>query len=257
MNAVQIAEKALAEAKKQENLNYKLKELEQIKKEYEGKCFGSDTFDRYSAAAYRAAVYYEKFFLKEDEIHVIKHTITLSHFDNHYKKSMKQISYSRNINEKKLTGDNEYNASYNLYSGYSQFRKEITLETFKGLWEIAEEANLIIKNAFKGKLPELQQEMITQGDFGQESTIEQCISDMSIEMIDFKTFPNVHRCIEYRTLPMFDRRRWLPKQYAKPILEWQIKQLQQSCQSQFTSNRQYEALQAEIKILQDFIYIQL
>ena len=257
MNAVQIAEKALADAKQQEKLNYRLNELEQIKKEYEGKCFGSDTFDRYSVAAYRGATFYEKFFLKEDEIYVLEHTITLSHFDNYYKKSMKQISYSRNINERKLTGTNEYNANYNLYSSYSGFRKKIPLEKFKELWEIAEEANLIIKNAFKGKLPELQQEWITQGNFGQETTIEQCLFDMGIEMIDFKNYPNVHRCIEYRTLPMFDRRRWLPKQYAKPILEWQIKELKKDCSSQFSTARRNEALQSEIKTLQNFIDTQL
>jgi len=253
MNAVQIAEKALADAKQQEKLTSRLKELKQLKKEYEGKCFGSDIFNRYSAASYRGAVFYEKFFLKEDEIYVVEHTIILSHFDNYYKKSMKQISYNRNINEKKLTGDNEYHASYNLDSGYSRFKKEIPLETFKGLWEVAEEANLIIKNVFKGKLPELQQEQITQGDFGQESTIEQCISDMGIEMIDFKNYPNVHRCLEYRTLPLFDRRRWLPKQYAKPILEWQIRQLQKDCKSEFTTHRRYIALQAEIATLEQFI----
>lgn len=253
MTQVQIAEKALAEAKQQETLNYRLKELEGLKKECEGKCFGSDTFDRYSAAAYRGATYYEKFFIKKDEIYVLEHTLTLSHFDAHYKKSMKQISYGRNINQRQLTGQNEYHADYNLYSGYSHFRKEITLEKFKQLWDIAEEANLIIKNAFKGILPDLQQEWITQGDFGQESTIESCLSDMGIEMIDFKQFPTVHNCIEYRTLPMFDRRRWLPKQYAKPILEWQIKKLKKDCSSQFTTSRRYEASQSEIKILQSFI----
>jgi hypothetical protein len=160
MNAVQQAEKALAEAKKQEKHEDRLRELEQIKSDFEGKCFGSDTFDRYSAAAYRGATYYEKFFLRDDEIYVTEHTIILSHLDNHYKKSMKQISYSRNIHERCITG-NSYNAHYNLYSGYSNFRKEISLEKFKELWEIAEEANLIIKNAFKGKMPELNTEWIT------------------------------------------------------------------------------------------------
>jgi hypothetical protein len=253
MTPVQKAEKALLEAKQQETLNYRLKELKDLKKEFEGKCFGSDTFDRYSAAAYRGVVYYEKFFIEENEIYVLEHTLSLSHLDAHYKKSMKQISYSRNINQRQLTGQNDYNANYNLYSGYSQFKKKITLEKFKQLWDIAEEANLIIKNAFRGILPDLQQEWITQGDFGQESTIESCISDMGIEMIDFKQHPNVHRCIEYRTLPMFDRRRWLPKQYVKAIFEWLIKELKKDCNSQFITTRRYEALQSEIKILQDFI----
>jgi|688.fasta_scaffold00478_72 hypothetical protein len=254
MTAVQQAEKALADAKQQEKNNYRIQELDGLIKEFQGKCFGSHTFDRYHAAAYMNAVYYEKFFIEDGEIYVLEHTVSCSHADNHYKKSMKQIAYNRNIYSRALTSEGgKYNASYNLYSGYSQFRKEISLEKFKQLWEVAEEANTIIKNHFNGKLPELKEEWITQGDFGSESIIEQCISDMDIEMIDFKNFPHVHHVIEYRTLPMFDKRRWLPKLYAKPILEWQIKQLEKDCSSQWTSGRRYEALQNEIKILKNFI----
>jgi len=47
------------------------------------------------------------------------------------------------------------------------------------------------------------------------------------------------------------------KPYAKPILEWQIKQLEKDCSSQWTSSRKYEALQNEIKTLQNFINTQL
>ena len=252
MGKIQEIEKQLELAKKEEALQYKVKELEEIKSQYEGKCFGSHTFDRSNAAACMGAVYYEKFYLKEGEIYVLEHTISLSHMDGFHKKSMKQISYNRNIYERKLTGNN-YNASYNLYSGYSHFRKEITQQKFKELWEIAEEANLVIKNAFRGKMPELKTEWITQGDFGYEEKISQCLNDMGIEMIDFKDFPLVHNCIEYRTLPMFDKRRWLPKLYAKPILQWQIEQLEEDCKSSFCTGRRYDSLQREIKILQDFI----
>lgn len=258
MNAVQIAEKALANAKQQEKTNQRLKELNQLVKEFQGKCFGSHTFDRNHNAAYMAAVWYEKFFIKDNEIYILEHTISCSHLDSFYKKSMKQIEYKRNIHERALTNeDGKYNASYSLYSGYSEFRKEIPLNKFKELWEIGEEANLIIKNGFKGKFPELKKEWITQGDFDYETTIEQCISDMGVEMIDFKKFPQVHNVLEYRTLPLFDKRRWLPKQYAKPILEWQIKQLEKDCQDKWCSNNRYVALQAEIKILQNFIKTQL
>jgi len=258
MSAVQIAEKALAEAKQQEKTNYRLKELDGLIKEFQGKCFGSHTFDRNHSAAYMAAVWYEKFYIKKDEIYVLEHTISCSHLDSFYKKSMKQIDYKRQIYERALTSEGgKYNASYNLYSGYSQFRKEISLDKFKQLWEVAEEANLIIKQGFTGKLPELKQEWITQADYGYESTIEQCISDMGIEMIDFKQFPKVHNVIEYRTLPMFDKRRWIPKQYVKSIFEWQIKQLEKDCQDKWCSSNRYIALQSEIKILQEFINTQL
>lgn len=252
MNAVQQAEANLAIVKKKEQLKYRSKELKELIEAYQGKCFGSHTFERNSATAYMGAVYYEKFFLKEDEIYVLEHTLSCSHLDGFYKKSMKQISYNRNIYERKLTG-NKYNANYNLYSGYSNFRKEIPIEKFKELWEIGEEANLIIKNAFNGKSPELKQSRITMGDSNYEDSINKCISDMGIEMIDFEKFPKVHSIIEYRILPMFDKRRWLPKQYAKPILEWQIKQLEKDCSDSWCTTRRYDSLQYDIKTIQEFI----
>lgn len=254
MTPVQIAEQALLEAKKQEKVNYRIQELNGLIKEFQNKCFGSHTFDRYHAAAYMSAVWYEKFFIEDGEIYVLEHTISCSHADNNYKKSMKQIAYNRNIYKRALTSEaGTYNANYNLYSGYSQFRKEISLDKFKELWEVGEEANLVIKQAFNGKAPELKQEWITQGDFAQESTIENCISDLGIDLIDFKQYPKVYAVLEYRTLPMFDRRRWLPKLYAKSILEWQIKQLEKDCTSIFTTYRRNESIRNEIEILKSFI----
>ncbi len=253
MPSVQEAELALKEAKKQEKLAYRLKELEELVTTFQGKCFGSHTFERRSSAAYLGATYYEKFFLKDYEIYVLEWGLSLSKLNCFYKKDKNQIAYNRNIHERKLTGTNDKNASYNLYSGYSFYRKELAFAKFMELWEVGEDANIIIKNAFDNKLPNLKTETVTQGDFGYEASIETCIKDMGIEMIDFKLFPHVHNCIEYRTLPMFDKRRWLPKLYARPILEWQIKQLEKDCQSPFCTGSRYSSLQSEIKLLQDFI----
>jgi len=251
MNAVQLAEKALKDALAQEKRDSRLRELKSLQEAYEGKCFGSDLFERSSAASTRGATYYEKIYLHEDEIYVQEHTIRLTHLDSFYKKSMKQISYSRNIHVRQLTGHNSYHADYNLYSDYSFFRKEISLETFKSLWEAAEEANIVIKNAFNGK--GLRTEVITNGDSDHEREIEKCIKDTGIDLIDFKDYPEVHSCLEYRTLPMFDKRRWLPKVYAKSILEWQIQQIEKDCESEFITQKRYEHNQKEIKIIRKFI----
>lgn len=253
MNAIQIAEKALEKAKQEEKLKYRLRELDELVKSFQGKCFGSHTFDRQHAAANMSAVYYEKFYLEKDEIWVTEHTIRVCHMDSFYKKSMKDIQYHRTIYNRQLTGQNSYHASYNLDSGYSGFKKKISLDKFKQLWEAGKEANLIINNAFNGKVPELKMEWITQADFGHEAKIDKCIKDIGIEIIDFKDFPIVHNVLEYRTLPMFDRRRYLPKLYAKPILEWHIKQLEKDCKSVFTTMKSFEHIQNEIKIIQEFI----
>ena len=248
---VQELEKQLEIARKQEHLDNRTKELNQLIEQYQGKCFGTHTFDRYHAAAHMAATKYEKFFIENDEIFVTELSIKLSHLDSYYKKSMKQIDYSRNVYTRQITGQNEYSAVYNLTSGYSFFKHEISESTFMSLWESGEEASIIIKNAFKGKV-EIK-EWITQGDSNEEAQIEQCIKDMGIDLIDFKEYPEIHRVLEYRTLPMFNRRRWMPKIYAKNILEWLVIQLEEDCRNVLSSSRRTQQIQEEIKVIQKFI----
>jgi hypothetical protein len=253
MTEVQKAEKLLQEAKEKEKLQYRTQELEQLKKDYEGKCIASHTFERHSKAAYMGANYYESFYIEKNEIWVIYWSVSISRYDTFYKPSKKAISYNRGINKKQLTGQNDYNAQYNLDSGYSYYKKNISYEKFMQLWECAEEAHLIIKNYFDGKIPEVKQELIRQGDHSSESVIEKCISDMNIELIDFKKYPEVHVVLEYKTLPLFDRNRWLPKLYAKPILEWEINRLKEEMKNPFSNYRSREYNQKQINIIQKFI----
>lgn len=219
MNQVQIAEKLLSDAKLQEKLDINLRQLKELEEDHKGKCFGTDSFNRYYAEAHEGAVYYEKFFLEKNEIFVIEHTITLKHMDAYHKDFKKHISYGTYIEKRQLTGLNTRSASQNLYSGYSWYRTEIPFDKFKQLWDIGEEVKDTFEKAFRGIFPDLRKEWISQGNHDNEISIEKCLLDMNIEMIDFKKYPEVHKCIEYRTLPMFDKRRWLPKQYAKQILE--------------------------------------
>jgi len=252
MSKIQEIEKALEQAKKEEQLKYRLSELNQLNESFLGKCFGTHTFNRNHAAAHMSAVYYERFYIEDNEIYVTEYIIRLTHMDANYKKSMKQINYDRNIHNRVLTG-NSYNAQHNLQPGYSNFTKEISFIKFKELWECGEEANVIIKNAFRGKLPELEMEWISQGDYDDEREIDNCISEMGIEIIDFKKHPIVHRVIEFRRLPLFDRRRYLPKLYALPILKWLMEKLKKEAMSPFTSYRLRDSLLEDVKILQNFI----
>lgn len=244
-------EQKLEKAKQQEHLNNITSELNELIKNYKGKCFGTHTFDKYHAAATMSAVKYEKFFIKEDKIYVTEHIIRLTHLDAHYKKSMKQIDYSRNINTRQLSGYNSHNAHYNLSSGYSYFKKEISESTFKSLWESGEEAAVIIKSAFKGNVD--VKEWITQGNHSEESQIEKCIKDIGIDLIDFKDHPEIYRVIEYRTLPMFDRRRWMPRIYAKPILEWLVSQIEKDLHDPWYSLKRIKTLQEEVSTIKNFI----
>lgn len=250
--SVQQLEKALVDAKAQENLKYRQKELGDLIRDCKGKSFGSHTFDRSSAAVLMGATHYENFFIREGEIFVLEWNVSLSRYDAHDKKSKKAINFSRNIHERKITG-NEYNASYNLYSGYDFTRKEISHTKFLELWESGSEAHEIIKKTFNGKAPELKTEYITQGDYGAEQSIEDCIKSMHLDIIDFKKFPKVHSVLEYKTLPMFDKRRWLPKIYAKQILQWEIGRMEKDLESPFTTARRYEAVRHEIAVIEKFV----
>lgn len=82
MSKILELEKQLAEAKEAEKLASLQKELEQVKAEYEGKCFGSHTFTRRSASVSMGAVHYEKFYIKDSKIWVLERSFHLGRHDN-------------------------------------------------------------------------------------------------------------------------------------------------------------------------------
>ena len=81
----QDLEQKLAESKQQEYINIRMKEFDEIKKNFEGKCFGSNTFNVMAKSRYFSTVYYEKFFIKNNEIFVIKWIICGTKYPAFYK----------------------------------------------------------------------------------------------------------------------------------------------------------------------------
>ena len=250
MSNVLELEKQLSEAKAAEKLKYLQDELAGVKKEYEGKAFGSNTFERHSSAAHMGAIYYERFFIEENQIYVIEHSIGISKHDAYYKPSKTDITYRRSISRRSLT-DGKHNASYLLYSGYSHYRKEITVAAFKKMWDGTDEVYEVIKSLISSNVD--RQEMIRMGDSTNEDEITLCIKDMGLEFIDLKNHPKVHSALEYKRIPMFDKNRWLPKQYAKPIIQWVIKQNNKRRAEKWTTPRIDNALKYENEVLQNFI----
>lgn len=249
---IQQLKKELEEAEKLQKRERSIKEMEELKVAYEGKCFGSHTFERKSAALYMRANMYEKFYMKEDKIYVLERSISISRYDSLYKPSKSDISYSRSYYERCLSDDN-YNASYMLYNGYHFYRKEISVEKFKQLWTGVEDCSLIIKELFETKTPELRMELIREGDSNDEDRIEKKIKAIGLDIIDFKLYTLVHRQIEYATLPMFQDRRWMPRIYAKSILEYYITELRKEQQDSWTSLRMYDTLEYKIGVIREFI----
>ena len=253
MTNVQKAKALLEKAELEEKLQYRQKELSELITQYKGKCFGTHTFERKNQSGTMGATYYEDFYLKDNEIWVREWGINASKFDSFYKKGKYVTQFNRSIYERQLTGQNNYNASYNLYSGYFHYRHEISLSKFMKLWENAHELVIEIEKSFYENAPELKQELIRDGDFSNEKTIEQCIKDTGIELVDLKDYPEVHRTLEYVTLPLFDNNRWLPKIYAKSIIEWYINKLKKELNSQFATERTIIWNNKRIKILTNFI----
>lgn len=253
MTTVQEAKALLEKAELMEKLQHRQKELSELLLQYKGKCFGTHTFERKSQSGFMGATYYEDFYLKDNEIWVREWRISASKYDSFYKKDKYLTQFSRTINERQLTGQNDYHASYNLYSGYSHYRHEISLSKFMKLWENANELVIKIEESFYENVPELKQELIKQGDFYNENIISRCIKDIGIELIDLKDYPEVHRTLEYVTLPLFDNNRWLPKIYAKSIIEWYINELKKELESQFATERSVIWNNNKIRILNNFI----
>lgn len=252
LTKVQLAEAALKEAQEQEKLEYREKELNDLIKDYKGKCFATNTFERRSNAGSKSAVYYERFFIEDGEIYVIEWNLRLSKFDSAYKVRASEINYSKNIYKRQIT-DGKYDAHYNLDSGYSCFKHEIPLEKFMYLWEVAEEANILITGAFNGKIPEVKDEEISQAEHGYEAVIESFIKGLGLDMIDLKDYPAAHAVLEYCTLPLFDKRRWLPKPYAKQILEFQISLWEKDKESVFATQRSIDVLNSRVRTIKDLI----
>lgn len=253
MTTVQEAKALLEKAELMEKLQHRQKELSELLLQYKGKCFGTHTFERKSQSGLMGATYYEDFYLKDNEIWVREWGISASKHDSFYKKGKYLTQFSRTMNEKQLTGQNDYHASYNLYSGYSYYRHEISLSKFMKLWESAGELVIKIEESFYENVPELKQELIRQGDSYNEDIISRGVKDIGIELIDLKDYPEVHRVLEYVTLPLFDNNRWLPKIYAKSIIEWYINELKEELKSQFVTTSTMIWNNNKIIILNNFI----
>ena len=250
---INTLEKELAEAKKQEYFVKRIKELEEIKKEYEGKCFGSNLFNRMHKSRYFNAVYYEKFFIKEGEVHVIEWNLRGHRRPAFYRSETPTYDIASNIHEKQLTfEDNNYSASYNLYSGYSFYRKEISQKEFMSLWSAARECYLVISDTFK-KSPQLEIEDVRQGDHSNEQTIDNIIEELGLDIIDLKNYPKMFWIFEYKTLPMLQNGRYMPRIYAKQLMEYTIKQLEKEKKDMYSTVRSINWCNERISTIKQFI----
>lgn len=253
MNRIQELEKSLEQAKKEQYLENRLRELEDIKKAYEGKCFASNLFSRFAKTRHFGAVYYEKFYIKENEIFVLEWKLSSTKNPAFYKTETTTYGINSHIHEIQLSGNNDYNASYNLDSGYSFYRKEITLSQFTSLWKASKDCYLVIKDAFKN-YPELEIEDVRQGEHQDEQSIEKIALELGMDIIDLKQYPKIYGIFEYkRNIPMLQNGRWLPKIYAKQILKYIIEDFTKEMHDPWATSRTIVYNTEKIAHINEFI----
>lgn len=170
-------EKRLASAKLQEQKEVSQKELENIRKEYEGKAFGSREFDRASRAGGSQAIYIKSVFMKGNDIYAEILSITYS--------SNLMYWHDRSCNTEKIS-DNGRSADYNIYNRFSFLKKEITKEKFMQLWLSCEVADKHIRKAFVENVEPFHQDVITQGDYDRETNIEKGIKAIGLNVVDVR-----------------------------------------------------------------------
>jgi hypothetical protein len=254
-NTILELEQRLKEETEKELLINLNNQLEKVKQEYEGKCFGSNLFHRMHKSRYFNAVYYEKFFIKNNEAYVIEWTLSGQRYPSFYKTSTPTYTMNTYIHERKISEDN-YSFSYNTFSGFSFYRKPISVGEFMSLWKAAKECYFIIKDVFNSK-PELEIEDIRQGDYSNEQTIDRIITELKLDIIDFKQYPKMFWIFEYKTLPMLQNGRWIPRIYAKQLLEYVIKDYEKDNISIWSTSRSIDYNNERIKTIEEFIATEL
>ena len=198
------------------------------------------------------AIYFEKFYLEDKQIKVFMWTVRRSRMGKDYKFSKDQYSYNRGRSEQVLTSDhrNEFAAVHDLL--YYR-KKEIPVEKFMELYTAAENIEAEITKAFSSTVAADYSDLIRGGDSNDETRIEVAIKAIGLDLIDMTAYPKVWETIQYASLPLFHHQKWLPRDKAKDILNYQISLWQKELQDPWNNDRTIHWLYQRIDIITDFI----
>ena len=242
-------EKELQEAKNQEKLVYLEKELKDLKEQYEGKCFGTHTFERKNRSAYSFARFYEKFWIENAQIKMLKWSITISRCGKNYNFSQDSLSFNRQKSEV-ISQDNGYNAKHNLM-GYDFGKKEIALNKFMQFWEYGEIVSTKLNDTYAIIIEETPFDLLRIGSSNDEKILANAFNYLKLDYIDITENYQVFNALQYKHLPFLQEQKYLPRIYAKQILEYQIKLWQDEKNEIWRSyDDRYDKW---IKIIQDYI----
>jgi hypothetical protein len=262
MSNVSQLESQLKLAKEQEKLAYENKEMQDLIKNYVGKCYGTRTFRQKAKATWNSSIYIEKIErYEEHKFATGAGTIVCTYkriiFNNGVcwmdktNESNKVSNYSRSSCTTNLNQDDR-NMSSKIFDLIGRM-KEIPKETFDVLFNCGNEIDAHIELCFSGKIQINPEKTI--GDSTKQDVLIDGYKQLGIDYIDLESYPKLMYALRYSTLPAFFEDRFLIKDYAKKALELRIAQCRKDMSSPFTNMRCYEAKQKEIELIQEHIIL--
>jgi hypothetical protein len=244
--SIKELEKELEEARAAEKLKNEDAEIAQLVAAYVGKSYSSSMISQGRRNKWNHAISIDAI-CREGKDVVCKYK-SVTYGKTPYNGAF-QVQYTRGTYAETLNSDT-YNLSYRM-NNLTYRLKEIPTSLFESLFQVGDEVEPIISDAFQGKL-ELQIEK-TIGDAGTQRDFEAAYSACGIELIDLEKYPKLLRTITYARLPGFFEGRYLVKQFAKQALEYQISSNKERMSCVLCSERIYKALQFENKIIEEHI----
>ena len=250
MRTVNEIERELQEAKNQQRLIYLQKELEELKLQYEGKAFGTHTFERKNRSSFNYARFYEKFWIEDTKIKMFRWNISITRSGKNYVFSQDNLSFNRSKEE--ITSENNgYNSKHNLIGYDFGTKKEISVTMFMKLWTQGEIISDKLFDAYVSIIGETPFDLLRVGSSPDEKILADAFNYLKLDVIDITQYPNVFNALQYKHLPFLQEQKYLPRIYAKQILEYQIKLWQDEKNQTWRSyDDRYDKW---IKIIEDFI----
>lgn len=221
MATVAEIEKQLIDAKNLEKTQELEATLKYMRDNYEGKCFGTSVFERKNRSGFSSAVFYERFWIENSKITVLKWIFSISKMGRDYKFSSKKLSFDRSKSEDSTEHVNQHDVVSSLIGHYVSFKKEVRLERFMNFWETSEAVCTMLDDCYKTEIT-IEDDYLTIGSNNNEQMLQSGFESIGIDYIDITKYPSLFNALQYKQLPLLQEQKYLPRVYAKQILEYQI-----------------------------------
>lgn len=242
MKTINEIEQELREAKAFENSKHLQDKLIALKEKYEGKAFGTHTFERRNKSAYASVNYYEKFWIKDNIIIFLRWSITIQRCGKNYEFSQDQLSFSRSKSE--MNGDNITSGSYGE-------KKTVSYDKFMQLWEYGEFASNKLNDLFTTTIDIQPTDLLRVGSSNDERMLETAFNSLKLDFVDITKDYRVFNALQYKHLPFLQEQKYLPRVHAKEILNYQISLWETEKKQRYCT--QTDRINRDIETIRNFI----